>query len=286
MAPTHVSRADGLAPADGLAELAVALGYSYLSIEESVAELRRAGGLRELEVAQESLGSLERTDPRGVERARRLLAAALPSRPDHVVAFYEDEAFLAVTVADFLHEGLRRGEAVLVIATPEHRAGFEAALTAGGVDVARSLEDGSYLAVDAAERLATLVVDGVLDVDLLRRDVWAWLGQVTAAGRGARIYGEMVALLWEAGELRVALELEEQWEELTARIAVPVLCGYPMRGFDTAETTALFHAVCERHTGVTTESYAQLGGPQPNGRGAVVLEREQPGGRPSHRARR
>lgn len=285
MTPAHRSQAVQRPSSTGLAEYAVALGYTYLSDEERVAELQRAGGLRDLEGAQACLSAIEPTDPRGVERARRLLDAAVPQRPEHVVAFYEDEGFLGWSVTDFLLEGLRRGETVYIIATAEHRQAFAAGLAAAGIDVARGRREGQYIELDAPERLASLRSNGALDTAAVRRQVDDWLARAAAEGRRIRIYGEMVALLWEAGDLDLALELEELWEELTAGVAMPVLCGYPMRGFDTPETTALFHAVCDRHTGVMTESYAQLGSTDPDRRGAVVLERDGPGGRPAERLR-
>jgi hypothetical protein len=283
MTPDPGSQTADIAPSERLAELAVALGYSYLPAEESVAALRRAGDLHDLERAQVSLSALEPADPRGVERARRLLDAAVPPRPKHVVAFYEDEGFLGSAVTDFLLDGARRGETVCVIATAEHREAFAAGLAANGIDVERRRLAGQYFELDAAERLASLRSDGALDTAAIRHQVGDWLARATADGRRVRLYGEMVALLWEAGDLDLALELEELWEDLTTGVAMPVLCGYPMRGFDTPETTALFHAVCDRHTGVTTESYAQLGGTDPDPRGAVVLERDGPGGRPAER---
>jgi hypothetical protein len=283
MTPAHRPQAAAVPPSAGLAELAVALGYSYLSVEESVAELRRAGAHRDLERAKTSLCALEPSDPRGVERARRLLDAAVPQRPMHVVAFYEEEGFLGSAVTDFLLDGVRRGETVCIIATAGHREAFAAGLAATGIDVERRRLEGRYIELDAAGTLASLRSDGALDTAAIRRQVGDWLASAAADGRRIRIYGEMVALLWDAGDLYLTLELEQLWEELTAGVAMPVLCGYPMRGFDTPETTALFHAVCDHHTGVTTESYAQLGSTDPNQHGAVVLERDGPGGRPAER---
>jgi hypothetical protein len=207
----------------------------------------------------------------------------VPHRPMHVVAFYEDEGFLGSAVTDFLLDGLGRGETVCIIATAGHREAFAAGLAATGIDVERQRLEGRYIELDAAGTLASLRSDGGLDTSAIRRQVGDWQARAAADGRRIRIYGEMVALLWEAGDLGLALELEELWEELTAGIAMPVLCGYPMRCFDTPETTALFHAVCDRHTGVTTESYAQLDRTDPDQRGAVVLERDGPGGRPAVR---
>jgi hypothetical protein len=284
MTPAH--RSEPSPPDAELAEFAVALGYSYLSVEEGIAALRRISGSRDLERAQTCLSAIESADPRGAEGARRLIDAALPPRPpEHVVAFYEDEGFLGSSVTDFLLDGLRRGETVHIIATAQHRAAFEAGLTAAGIDVERRRLEGRYVELDAAATLASLRSSATLDTAVIRRQVGDWLARAAADGRRIRIYGEMVALLWEAGDLDLALRLEEHWEELTAGVAVPVLCGYPMRSFATAEATALFHAVCDRHTGVTNESYAQLGSTDPDQRSAVVLERGGPGGHPVERRR-
>ena len=42
----------------------------------------------------------------------------------HFVQLYEDSAPLAEAVAEYVREGLRNGEAALIIATAEHRAAF------------------------------------------------------------------------------------------------------------------------------------------------------------------
>jgi hypothetical protein len=273
-------------PAAGLLELALALGCSYLSVDESVAELRRAAGVEDLEDLRELLAPLERTDIAGAEEAGLLVEAALPSRPEHVVAFYEDEAFLEASVGEFVLTGLRQAESVLVVATPEHRQRFEAALVAAGHDVEASRRAGRYVDLDARSTLAKLVVDGELDVERFQRDVGGWLARATAGGRKVRVYGEMVALLWERGQLGVALELEDLWNARIADTPFPVLCGYPMQAFDTEATSDQFHAICQRHTGVTTESYGPLAAPDDPLQQVVVLERDAAGGRPSPRRRR
>jgi hypothetical protein len=252
-----------------LVELALALADSYLSDGEAIAELRRAGDMQELAAVHAWLRGDDTVGTRGGARAEELVLRALPVSPDHLVAFYEDDRFLIDAIAAFADDGLRRGETVLVVVTAEHRAALEVALTSAGHEVGTAglarLEagrspggTGCYLAIDAADRLATLVHDGVLDVERFHRDVGGWLDELTADGGRVRVYGEMVALLWGAGHLATALQLEDLWNDLIARYRFPVLCGYPMRGFDDDETTALFHTVCERHTGVTTESYTPL----------------------------
>ncbi len=43
---------------------------------------------------------------------------------DHIVQFYEDDAFLCDTVARFIGAGLAAGDAVVIIATDLHRQAF------------------------------------------------------------------------------------------------------------------------------------------------------------------
>ena len=199
-------------------------------------------------------------------------------RPDHLVTFYEDGAFLASSVSAFLLEGLRAGETVIVVAAPEHRAAFAAALEAAGHDAERSRRSGRYRELDAAETLAKLVPHGQLTAEGFEREVGRLVETTAAAAQGLRIYGEMVALLWQAGALDLALELEDRWNALLERVPVPLLCGYPLSAFDTAETTARFHDVCGRHSIVTTDSYASLGRPGDATSGVVMLGAREPGG--------
>jgi len=201
-----------------------------------------------------------------------------PVHPDHLVTFYESSAFLAASVRRFLLEGLDRGETIVVVATPAHRDAFAAALADGGHDVARSRREGRYLELDAAATLAELVVDGELDPARFDHVVRRFIEGLAAAGHGVRVFGEMVALLWEAGEFDLALALEDRWNALIALVPLPLLCGYPLAGFDTAETTARFHDVCGRHSRVTTDSYASLEDTEIAGDGVVLLGAREPGG--------
>src|SRR5882757_9962223 len=71
----------------------------------------------------------------------------------HLVEFYETDAFLAATVADFAVPALRDWDSVIVIATHEHRRAFAAAIRAEGIDLDAAQRDGRYQAVDARELL-------------------------------------------------------------------------------------------------------------------------------------
>ena len=52
----------------------------------------------------------------------------------HIVQFYEDDRLLADAVGEFLAAGMAAGEAIVVIATPDHVSMIEEQLRARGLD--------------------------------------------------------------------------------------------------------------------------------------------------------
>lgn len=172
-----------------------------------------------------------------------------PTRPDHqhLVEFYETDAGLAGSVSRFLAPALAGAGAAIIVATPAHRAAFEAALAGAGVDLADAAAAGSYVTFDAAELLATFMVDGVPDQAGFEREVGAVLERITGTGRSLRIYGEMVALLWEGGDAASAVALEDFWNQIGVRYDFDLLCAYRLGTFDNEDDALAFRRVTEQH---------------------------------------
>jgi hypothetical protein len=166
---------------------------------------------------------------------------------EHLVEFYENEQFLVDSVTDYVAAGLRRDGAVIVVATPEHRAAFADAIDDAGVDLATARHERRYLAIDAAEMLETFMVAGAPDPDRFRAAVIPLLESVAARGLDVRVYGEMVALLWVAGDITSTIALEDLWNTLAVTHAFSLLCGYPISAFDVQSQTSFEH-ICGRHT--------------------------------------
>lgn len=185
------------------------------------------------------------------------LDVADPGR--HVVQFYESDDTLALAVSDFLGAGLVAGETALVVATPEHLAAFERDLAAAGVDVASAKGAGRYVVLDAAELLDTFVVAGVPKAAMFRASVGALVEELVSAGRLVRIYGEMVAVLWDAGHVAAAVRLEELWNDLLAATAFTLFCAYPSRSVDGSPVH--LDAICTRHSYVVPDVRPHSGGP-------------------------
>lgn len=160
------------------------------------------------------------------------LSGVLAEGPgEHAVQFYLADEELAVQVARYLAEGIRAGHGVLVVATDAHRQAFAASLSAEGVDAGQEQRAGRLLMADASALLGSFLAGGKLDHDEFTA-VAAGLIRRAAAGQGGRarpvrIYAEMVALLWDAGDVALAIELEGLWNELGARLPFSLLCGYP-----------------------------------------------------------
>jgi hypothetical protein len=170
---------------------------------------------------------------------------------DHRVTFYDRPARLLDEVVAFVDPVLAGPHGVaLVVARPSQRQQLVTRLHARGRQVARATEEGRYVALDAAALLNELVRDGRPDRARFRELVGPCLHAAAERGTPARVYGEMVALLWEREQRSTALALEELWNELAEDVPFALLCGYPTRIFDEPRDAEALRAVCGHHTEV------------------------------------
>jgi len=150
--------------------------------------------------------------------------------PEHVVQLYgEDDRLLIQNVARFLVEGLRRGDGLLVIATPEHRTSVTGYLRQES-GYPRAVLEGRLAFLDARSTLQRFLVDGAPDPALFESVIGESLRRVRgrAVHAGVRAYGEMVGLLWTAGEREAAIQLEGLWNDLLSQCDVSLFCSYPL----------------------------------------------------------
>ena len=154
---------------------------------------------------------------------------------NHLVQFYgAEQAKLVANVAAFIDEGLQLGDSVIVIATPEHREAFAAAL--GSSRAQLDLRSRRLVFLDAATTLEAFMVAGEPDWYRFENVVGATIRGLRRAKPGVRLraYGEMVGLLWAAGQTGAALKLEQYWNVLLGGDAFALFCGYPIAAPDDA----------------------------------------------------
>jgi hypothetical protein len=168
----------------------------------------------------------------------------------HAVQFFTDDQELSGGVGGYLAEGLLTGEAAVVVAAPAHQLAFEAELSRLGIDCGAVRSAGSLLAVDAADMLRGFMAGDCLDRSRFLAAAGDLVGRAGATGRPVRVYGEMVALLWDAGHVTLALELETLWNDLASRLPFSLLCAYPLRLVSGTGGASAVGPVCSLHTAV------------------------------------
>jgi PAS domain S-box-containing protein len=183
----------------------------------------------------------------GVSRTSRVHAG-----PGHAVQFYEREEYLYSVVADFLARGLTAGEPTIVIATPEHRAGFVATLTDKHLDLNTAITSGQLTLLDARETLSQFMAGNVPDEARFKAVIGAAIAKSSNVWKGAcvRAYGEMVDVLWRDGNPDAAIRLEELWNDLAHSHTFSLLCAYPKGNFLKESHSEGFDAVCRAHSDV------------------------------------
>jgi MEDS: MEthanogen/methylotroph, DcmR Sensory domain/Histidine kinase-like ATPase domain len=149
-----------------------------------------------------------------------------------------------------LSDAARTGAAAVVIATAAHRHAFEAELDAAGIDPALACREGRLIMLDASATMAAFMPDGQVDSAAFREVVGSVLRQAGAGGRAVRAYGEMVALLWDAGDVLGAIELEELWNDLGRELSFSLLCAYQSESVSGAEHAQALQQVCHLHSSV------------------------------------
>lgn len=168
---------------------------------------------------------------------------------DHLVDFYAQDERLVERVVAYLVAGLRRGEVAVVVATPAHVAALDAGLSGHGVDPDEVRGSGALVALDAAGALARLCPAGRPERDAFWRHVGPVLRSACAGGRRARVYGEMVRLLWETGDVAGAAALESMWNELAQELDFSLYCSYPAVPADEGRLEDV-ERICGLHTDV------------------------------------
>ncbi|MFN2578976.1 MAG: ATP-binding protein [Pyrinomonadaceae bacterium] len=192
----------------------------------------------------------------------------------HSVQFYESDSFLLDSVADFLHAGIRSGEACIVIATQTHCEQLAARLLGHGLDVINDGLGEQYYSFDADETLSLFMTDDVIQPALFEKTVGEIVKGVVARGRKVRAFGEMVALLAADNKFQPAIELEQCWNRLQEKHDFTLLCAYALNNFDGDVANSLA-TVCDAHSEVNPcESFHALDSAEERLRAIVVLQQK------------
>ena len=166
----------------------------------------------------------------------------------HLVHWYTDDASLTDKVAAFIAAGFPRGEAALLLATPEHRSGIEDILMRSGIKLDELQRAGRYFPLDAHETLASICRNGRPNRDLFFEVIGTRISRASTSCFGVRAFGELVNILWERGQHQAALELEGFWNELGRKYPMALFCGYCHHAGPGPDLR--FEQICDAHSAV------------------------------------
>jgi signal transduction histidine kinase/ActR/RegA family two-component response regulator len=180
---------------------------------------------------------------------------------EHIAQFYETDQFLIDSLSSFVKNGLRAGDACVVIASKTHQSMLEKRLCRAGLRIAELKKLGQFVSLDVREALTRFMVGQMPDPVLFQDLFGGIVGQAAAAHKHVRVFGGMVAVLVEAGNLAAALSLEELWNELKRSCDFSLFCGYRLDAFKGEGLVDQIGRVCAVHSrAIPAESYTSLAG--------------------------
>lgn len=166
---------------------------------------------------------------------------------DHLVLFYRNDDELIERVSEYLLPALQDHGIAIVIATPAHRLRFEGRLAQAGVDVAAARTGGSYVALDATDTMRGFMVADWPDPASFWQVISPLVRQAAKSGQPVCIFGEMVSLLWDAGLVNAAIDLEAMWNKLGAQYPFTLFCAYPAQSVNGRHHHDALTEVCRLH---------------------------------------
>jgi DNA-binding NarL/FixJ family response regulator len=172
----------------------------------------------------------------------------------HEAEFYCDDRRFLDDLTQFIGAALKAGNAAIVVATESHRDSLLPRLQALGLDMGAAIEQGRYIALDAADALPTFMFSGMPDPVRFLKLLGSLIVTAAEAGRGEQgrvaIFGEMCHLLWAQGNAEAAIQVEKLGNELAKKHAVDILCGYSPGSVQGGMDSQVFQRICAEHSAV------------------------------------
>lgn len=165
----------------------------------------------------------------------------------HEMLVYSDDLAFFDGFTQFVGRRLMGGKAVVVLATEQHRNGLLSRLQQFGVDIGSVLNQRRYVALDAAETLKAVLVNGVPDEELFSRKT---AELILGVAEGAKVETSRIAACGECAPLlrgEASIQLERMWNKAIRQYNVEVFCGYSLQcleglGSETSQRISAEHS--------------------------------------------
>jgi hypothetical protein len=172
----------------------------------------------------------------------------------HELLMSSDDTVLLDSFTRFIVGALKADNAAIALVTKSHQKSLRQRLQAEGVDTDGAIQHGTFILLDVADTLATLLVDGSPDPVRFLEDFSSLIKEAAKAARAVHprvaFCGECLGRLWAEGKTDVAIRLEQKCDELVKTHEVDILCAYPLRSFRGDEDKHIFRSICAEHSAV------------------------------------
>ena len=184
---------------------------------------------------------------------------ANPGPTGHIVQLYQDADFYGEAISHFAAEGLARGESIIIVATGPNWANISGRLITKGLTPDELFRRGQLTLLDAETTLPKFLVGGMPDAKTFKDLAAATIERARAEGKFPRVrwWGEMVNLLYIAGNQSGSTRLEELFDDVAHEQSISIFCSFLMDKYDPEIYDRAFGDVCRTHAHVIpAEDYA------------------------------
>jgi CheY-like chemotaxis protein len=177
-----------------------------------------------------------------------LAIAPAPGPSRHAMLLGIEPRLFLDDVSRLLAASIRRGDMAAIIGTEATRDGVTERLLAKGCDLAKAIDRGTYVSLDAAEAVSQVMAGGRLDA----RRVAAFVddferSRLAVSASRLTVVGEMAALLCANDHYEAARQLELTWDDLTRDLPFLTVCCYSVAPFNDGNPE-LFPYICASHS--------------------------------------
>jgi len=172
---------------------------------------------------------------------------------EHHLQLFDSSKSLAETVGTFLIDGFKRGEPLLIVATPEHRELLGKRFQESGINPHEAALANRIVMLDAAQTLNKFMRQDTPNPAAFDEVVGTLVARL-ANGSRLCIYGEMVDVLAGRGQYKAAQLLEVLWNRLGRREHFTLFCGYASGHFGDPKTAKALADICASHSRVHRKS--------------------------------
>jgi DNA-binding NarL/FixJ family response regulator len=175
---------------------------------------------------------------------------AIPRR--HHAAFYTDDRSFSDHVGLFIGRAIKAGNAAIVLATESHRSQLLRYLKALNLDLEAVSGQGRYIALDVADTVSKVTVNGTVDRDHFMSLFDKMLAKAKIRHLRIAVFGECAQTFLARGNPAAAIKIERLANELLRRYDVEILCGYSRKTMQSAMHEPIYEQICAEHSSIHT----------------------------------